>query len=228
MRRQDIQLLALARQGDRAARCEAGRRYLLGTDGFPQHIATGLDYLTHPNVKDLPRAARIIAESLSLEDILPLQQEGALARAAASGSAAAQVKLGAWLCVRHNRVEEGARWLAKAGASGHEAARRALAVLRQTDVADPVSELLRTLTTSGDLNGAVVAVIAVRQALAERDLARTSGGLRTVLALAPTLTSELAELIAATVRLAEDAAQPLHGIDPQSIETGAGHAHQPR
>ena len=30
MRRQDIQLLAAARQGDVAARCEVGRRYLLG------------------------------------------------------------------------------------------------------------------------------------------------------------------------------------------------------
>ena len=60
MRRQDIQLLALARQGDVAARCEAGRRYLRGTDGFPQHIGTGLEYLTHPNLKGSVQAARII------------------------------------------------------------------------------------------------------------------------------------------------------------------------
>jgi hypothetical protein len=46
MRRQDIQLLAGARQGDIRARCEVGRRYLLGIEGFPRHTATGLDYLT--------------------------------------------------------------------------------------------------------------------------------------------------------------------------------------
>ena len=57
MRRQDIQLLALARQGDAAARREVGRRYLLGADGFPHHVASGLEYLA----RDEPAAARIIS-----------------------------------------------------------------------------------------------------------------------------------------------------------------------
>ena len=219
MRRQDIQLLALARQGDTAARCEAGRRYLSGTDGFPQHIATGLDYLNHPNVRDLPQAARIIAESLALEDILQLRQEGALQQAAAGGSAAAQVKLGVWLCVRHGRLEEGARWLDRAGAAGHEAAVRAMAALRQPDVDDPMTGFLDTLTTSGDLKGALVATISAQQALAERDLRRLAASLRTALALTPTLTGELAELVAATVTLAEESAEPLVGIDPHAVET---------
>ena len=51
MRRQDIQLLATARQGDAAARCEVGRRYLLGVDGFTRHVASGLDHLQQPNVR---------------------------------------------------------------------------------------------------------------------------------------------------------------------------------
>ena len=223
MRRQDIQLLALARQGDTAARCEAGRRYLLGADGFPQHTATGLDYLNHANVRELPQAARIIAESLALEDILQLQQEGALARAAAGGSAAAQVKLGVWLCVRHGKVEEGARWLDKAGAAGHEAAVRAMAALRRPDAEDPMTGFLNTLTNSGDLNGPLVATIAAQQALAERDLKRLAGSLRTALALAhanaPTLGTELAELVTAAVKLAEDNAKPLVGIEAHAIES---------
>ncbi|MEP6875672.1 MAG: hypothetical protein ABI887_15035 [Burkholderiales bacterium] len=219
MRRQDVQLLALAKQGDTAARCEAGRRYLLGVDGFPHHVATGIDYLTHPNVRELPLAARIIAESLALEDILELQQEDALARAAAAGSALAQVKLGVWLCVRHQRRDEGARWLAAAGASGHEAARRALAALEQPGSDDTSPEFLRALTESGDLNGPVVAVIAARHALAERELARLAGSLRTALALTPNVTAELAELLAAAVRLAEELSQPLTGLAPQAIET---------
>src|SRR5213593_4700808 len=93
MRRQDIQLLASARQGDITARCEVGRRYLLGADGFPHHVATGLDYLSHPSVKQLPEAARIIAESLPLQELLSLQQEPALAQAARAGSALASAKL---------------------------------------------------------------------------------------------------------------------------------------
>ncbi|CAN5428588.1 hypothetical protein BH11PSE9_BH11PSE9_37460 [soil metagenome] len=220
MRRQDIQLLALARQGDTAARCEVGRRYLSGTDGFAQHIATGLDYLTHPNVRDLPQAARIIAESLSLEDILTLQQEAALTQAATAGSAPAQLKLGIWLCVRHERIEEGARWIEAASNSGHESAKRALAALRQPVEADRLPGFLRALTASKDLEGPVVAVIAARQALAERDLDRLAGSLRTAMALAPSLSSEVAELITAAVRLAEETSRPLRGIEPSAIEAG--------
>ncbi|HEY4067817.1 MAG TPA: hypothetical protein VGM74_13040 [Burkholderiaceae bacterium] len=219
MRRQDIQLLALARQGDAAARCEAGRRYLLGADGFPLHVATGLDYLSHPNVKNLPQAARIIAESLTLEDILSLQQEGALAQAAAGGSVAAQVKLGVWLCVRHARVDEGARWLAKAAAGGHEAAAAALAALRDSAADDPLAGFLRALIASGDLKGPEVAVIAAKQAMTERELARAAAGLRSALTLTSSVTAELAELIAAAVRLAEETGAPLLGIAPEAIET---------
>jgi TPR repeat protein len=220
MRRQDIQLLALARQGDTAARCEAGRRYLLGALGFPRHVATGLDYLTHANVKELPRAAIIIAESLPLEDILLLDQQAALTRAAAAGSAVAQVKLGVWLCVRNERVDAGARWLDQAGAAGHAAAVQAMAALRRPDANDPMAEFLRALLASGDLKGPVVAFIAVRQALAERHLDRVANGLRAALALGAAIDGEFAELIVAAVGLAEASGRPLVGIDARSIEAG--------
>jgi TPR repeat protein len=220
MRRQDIQLLALARQGDAAARCEAGRRYLLGVDGFPQHVATGLDYLTHANVKALPQAARIIAESLPLEDLLQLQQDDALTQAAAAGSVAAQVKLGVWQCVRHGRLDDSARWLARAGEAGHVAAPNALAALRRTGSGDPMTDFMRVLIDSGDLNGPAVALIATQQALAAGELERAVAGLRAAQALTPTVTAELAELIAAVARLAEDQAVPLFGLAPQTIETG--------
>ncbi|WP_284616743.1 hypothetical protein [Aquabacterium humicola] len=97
MRRQDIQLLALARQGDAAARREVGRRYLLGSDGFPHHVASGLDYLARD---DDPAAARIVAEALPLAELLALDQLPALERAAQAGSAAAQRKLAAWRVLR--------------------------------------------------------------------------------------------------------------------------------
>jgi TPR repeat protein len=100
MRRQDIQLLASARQGDPAARCEVARRYLCGADGFPLHVGTGLEYLAHPAVKDLPRAAALIAECLPLEKILEAGVEPALRRAAAAGHALAQAKLAAWELLR--------------------------------------------------------------------------------------------------------------------------------
>ena len=46
MRRQNILLLAQARHNP-TARCEVGRRYLLGIEGLPRHVATGIEYLTH-------------------------------------------------------------------------------------------------------------------------------------------------------------------------------------
>jgi TPR repeat protein len=74
------------------------------------------------------------------------------------------------------------------------------------------------LTASGDLKGALVATIAAQQALAERDLKRLAASLRTALALTPSAGPELAELVAAAVRLAEEQAKPLVGLDPQAIE----------
>ena len=218
MRRQDIQLLALARQGDAGARREVARRYLLGVDGFARHVATGLDYLAHPNVQGDPQAARIIAESLALDEILTLQQDKALAQAAAGGSAAAQLKLAVWQYLRHGRADDAVRWLEQAAATGHDGALRAIALWRERDAVDSTDHLLRALAASGALKGPAVAQIAARQALAAQDLARVCGALASALALASGLDEELGELIAATVRLAEAQGKPLVGLAPQAVE----------
>ena len=86
MRRHEIQLLAAARQGDIAARCEVGRRYLLGSQGFRRHPPTALDYLTHPSVANLPQASMIIARHMSLDELLSCGQERALRRSTTSMS----------------------------------------------------------------------------------------------------------------------------------------------
>src|SRR5439155_8565023 len=180
MRRQDIQLLASARQGDITARCEVGRRYLLGADGFPHHVATGLDYLSHPSVKQLPEAARIIAESLPLQELLSLQQEPALAQAARAGSALASAKLDAW------------------------------ERLRRGDALDEPS--LSALQADGAIDIVAVSLIAVQRAFAEGDLARVCGSLALALALSDELTPELAESVAAAVRMAEAKGETVQGI----------------
>src|SRR5881409_3692570 len=140
MRRQDIQLLASARQGDIAARCEVGRRYLLGADGFPHHVATGLDYLSHPSVRHLPEAARIIAESLPLQDLLSLQQEATLAQATRAGSALAGAKLDAWERLRR-------------GDATNEAFLRALQADGAIDVAAVSLIAVQRAFADGDLAG---------------------------------------------------------------------------
>ena len=117
MRRQDIQLLAQARDGDMAARYEVGRRYLLGASGFPRHVATGINYLTHASVKALPQANQIIVESLPLQDILSLREEGSLRIAASAGVRSAQAKLGAWLCISKRDLGDGQAWLERAASA---------------------------------------------------------------------------------------------------------------
>jgi TPR repeat protein len=217
MRRQDIQRLASARQGDMAARCEVGRRYLLGVEGFPHHVATGIDYLTHTSVKDVPAAAKIIVENLSLEELLSLQQEKALARAAAAGSTAAQLKLGAWECLRHGRVDDGVRRLEAAAASGHVGARRALAAPDGTQ--GRLLELLRSLSSSGDLNGPAVSLIAAQRAFAAGEFDQVAACLGNALSLTASLTRELSELVVAAVCLAEGQGQVLRGIAAEHIRT---------
>ena len=218
MRRQDIQLLALAKQGDAAARREAGRRYLAGVDGFPRHVATGIDYLSRPDVIGHPEAARFIAECLSLEEIVASHQEEALRRAAADGVAVAQVKHGVWLCVRHDRLAEAELWVTAARGSGNEAARRALRTLHQPLAAASLPAFLRALGSTGEIDMPQVALIALRQALAQRHLARLASGLRVAFAFGAIADNELAEITVATVTLAERAGHPLEGVDAKAIE----------
>jgi TPR repeat protein len=186
MRRQDIQLLASARQGDSAARCEVGRRYLLGVDGFPHHVASGLEHLTHPSVRDKTQAATLIAEHLPLRELLIRGLEPALDRAASS-STLAHAKRAAW-----RAAERGA----------------------------PVAELRRTLTAcvDGDDAAAVVS-IAAQRALAGADLERIAACLRNAIEWQGRVSPDVAQMVAAAVRLAETRAEPLRGLDAEHLLT---------
>jgi len=77
---------------------------------------------------------------------------------------------------------------------------------------------LKTLGASGELDGARVVTIAAQQALADHDLNRLAANLHTALALMPSSGAELAELVAAAVRLAEEQARPLVGLNATAIE----------
>jgi TPR repeat protein len=127
VKRQDIRLLALARQGDTVARCEVGRRYLLGADGFPQHLPSGIEHLRLAARQDAVRAARVLAECLPLHELLRAGELPTLQRAAADGSAAAQWRLG----------------LVSFGLAHHpDDAAQALELLRRAAPREPVAEAL--------------------------------------------------------------------------------------
>ncbi len=218
MRRQGIQLLAAARQGDVASRYTVGRGYLQGIDGFPRHVRTGIEYLSHASVKGLPAAACLIADSLSLEELLSLQQEQALRDAAHAGSAVAQAKLGAWCCARELSQSQGLRWLERAATAGHRGAKAALAISARHGDGDALSHVLRALSCTDELNGRSVAVIAARHALAARDLPCLLNCLRAAIALMPSLDDETSELVAQAVLLAEQTNSPSVGIDAKLVE----------
>ena len=129
MRRQDIQLLANARRGDLEARYEVGMRYLLGRDGFPPHVDTGLEYLTHQSLASSGRAARAIAEALPLHELVRRDLLPALLTAARTGSTKAQVKLGTWCALTSAELAERAMWLEAAAAAGAGEARAVADVL---------------------------------------------------------------------------------------------------
>lgn len=63
MLRRNVHLLAQARH-DPVGR-EFGRRYLLGVEGMPRHVETGLGHLAHASVSTKHEAATIICECLS-------------------------------------------------------------------------------------------------------------------------------------------------------------------
>ena len=202
MRRCDIQLLASARQGDLAARCETGRRYLLGADGFPRHPGLGLEYLAHPSVAGSEKASVIIAESLPLHDLLRLEQLHALQVAAKGPSAAARLKLGVWACLTNTDPAESRRWFEMAAAAGSAAARAALVAMNRSCEATAVG-VLRALAGEPGICAAALMTQALTDALRSGDDALLAQTRDCALLLQPAVTCELADAVCAVLQHAQ-------------------------
>jgi TPR repeat protein len=210
MRRQDIHLLSQARRGDAAARCEVGRRYLLGMPGFPRHVAVGLAYLQPTSPSDDGVPARLIAEILPLHELVALDQLGPLEAAAQAGSLPAMVKFGVW-CLAQGQAQ-GPRWLSAAAGAGHAGARLTLEALAGLPQDAVLSTVLQQLSASGDIDGTQVVRLAARQALARADLLLLASCLGAALQAPPGLDDELVLLVVAAVQLAESTGQVLQGL----------------
>ena len=149
MQRAHLQLLAAVRQGDRLARCEAGRRYLLGMEGFPRDVSTGLAYLNHPSVRDLSASAIAIAEGLSLEELIHQDQEAALKDAARHSSRVACAKLALLLFAQSGRLSA-----------------EILALIEKSGVALP--QAVQEAANAGDVSHATPGLVMVLRAAAQR------------------------------------------------------------
>lgn len=229
MRRQNILLLAQARH-DPTAKCEVGRRYLLGVDGFAQHLPTGIEYLTHPSLDHVAQAALIISQCLPLETIVTFKQEAALLRAAHAGNVDAQFKIAVWLCLCHGLAGEGVRWLDAAAGSGHVGARQARAAMGHCCTDESVLESALVASRVEGIRIEAIAILAATGAASERDLCRLARCLRVAMAVAPHISAPLANLVVEAARLAEDTETDLPGLDVRQVEVAldlmAGHGDQ--
>ncbi|GHC92906.1 hypothetical protein GCM10007320_43440 [Pseudorhodoferax aquiterrae] len=98
MRRQDIQLRLLAKQGDADARLKLGEAYLQGTSGFVRNVPVALSYLQAALAQAPKEAACTIANGLELQEILEFDQLQVL-KTAAEHEDASRLKLAAWRLV---------------------------------------------------------------------------------------------------------------------------------
>jgi TPR repeat protein len=195
VRKQDLQLLATARQGDVAARCELGRKYLRGEPGFPRHVATGLEYLSHPKLAASGLAAKVIAESLPLQDLMRLDQEPALRAAASAGSTAAQLKLALWLLLTQRDQVDARRWLQAVAKNGHAVARAAIAALSLRTSSNGVQLAIEAFSQEPGVDITALLHLAVTDALAARDPQRLATMLRALLQRKGDVTPDLADVV---------------------------------
>lgn len=219
MKRRDIQLLAAARQGDLDARCEIGRRYLRGSEGFPLHQRTALNYLTGPAANDSSKASLILAEGMTLEDILATGNEPSLWRAAAAGSKIAQLKVAAWSLIRYGDTTDSRAWLRTAADDGNSAASRSFAALDREGSEKVSTELLVLHCGHSRSDVARLNAVAARQALVRSDLLNAMRCLRAATGLDGLLTVELVDITLAVIDLADKSQHSLSGIPAAWVES---------
>ncbi len=219
MRRQDIRLLALARQGDLEARCEVGRRYLLGADGFQQHLPTGLDHLRQAARQDAARAARVLAECLPLHELLRAGELPMLQRAAADGSAIAQLRLAVTglalgTARASNAHADATIWLQRA-ATQHEGAGRVLDAAWAAPSHQRLAAVLAAAAHEDGFDAPAVALWAAAEARATDHLDAMAAALTAAVALLPTdepWPDELASGLVALAQRTHELGRPLPAV----------------
>lgn len=217
MRRLELQLLGLARQGDAAACVEVGRRFLGGHLGFPRDVRTGLEYLSSANLRDSPQACDAIADGLAVQEHIQEGLGAVLRRSATGGHSQAQFKLGIWLLTRPGQTSEAIGWLTRSAAQGHPSAAFALAIM-ENGVSNPQA-VLRSLTASGAIHGAAVAEAAARESLQEMDLDRLCLCIDCALQLSNATTEILQELTVAAIELAARLRRPLQRLRTETMHS---------
>jgi TPR repeat protein len=219
MRRQDIQLLAAARAGDVRARCEVGRRYLLGEQGFAHHLPTGIEYLTHASVRDSACAQRTLAEALPVHELLAAHLLETAERAAQDGSSLAQLKAAAGHLTNPLSWARSAMWLHRACEQGHPAAQSAWAAARaHAESAKAAAAVLRELARAGVVNAVALLRPALAKATADADLEALWWCLRLAEPWLTAQARELAAFVVEAIDLAERQAHRVCGLSAAQVQ----------
>lgn len=217
MRRQDVRLLALARQGDTTALCEVGRRYLLGVDGFPRYLDLGLDYLSHPSLASSVQATMVIADALSLAELVRRNLLIVLSTAANAGLVSARLKLGIWRTLTSPDSAEAISVLVAAADAGCDMAASALVAARESP-SNPGIAILNALLAFPSLEVQQAIVQALATAVRCRDLDFVARVLRQALLLRFESTSELADGVCEALSILQHRGLSLMTYQSQRVE----------
>lgn len=205
MRRQDIQLLAAARAGDIDARCEVGRRYLLGSDGFPHHTATGREYLTHESMRGNACAQRALAEALPVHELLAAELLETVESAARAACVPAQLKAAACHLISPEGWPAALAWLESATRSDDAAAQRAWALAQgKLPAVRAAAAVFQSLADSGLLDAVAVLTPALRRARGRGDLDTLLWCLQLAQPWLNTQPNEVAEFVVDAIALSEE------------------------
>ncbi|MGA0571007.1 hypothetical protein ACO2Q9_09840 [Variovorax sp. VNK109] len=217
MRRDHIQLRLLAKQGDLGARLKIGGLYLSGIEGLPRNIPMALEYLRGAG-SPTPDAAVIVAEQLTLDEILEHGQLDAL-QIAAARSATAGNKLAVWQLLTGEQ-DRGIRLLEQS----NEAGQQLLSLWRKLKGSS--SALLGLMTQACHLypmNTRVVALSAFAICKERGDQARMIDALAVSLHGEDAAEETIYKAVVDVVAMAELSGQPLGEIGISSVQAALEH-----
>jgi hypothetical protein len=214
MRREDLRLRALARQGDAAASLKLARLYLQGAPGQARNLPTGLALLRALPAAD---AAALAAGALSLPELVGHGLLDAL-RLAAEREPQARIKLAAWLLLTG---EEPAALALLAATPLGAPALQALRAGPDADAdagAQPLERALRLLDRAVPLPLAESALAAAQRAFEARELERLARALALCAATVDPPSPPLLQLVAQAALLAFEGGHPLPALPPALLQ----------
>lgn len=201
MRRQDLQLLNRARAGDFGARCDVGRRYLMGSEGFPQNVELAMSYLHGALQRGDIRAHTVMSECMSLRDLIAHDRLDSLKLAASQNLPRAQFMLGVWTLLTSESSDVSTRLIERAASGGCADAVSVMSILGD-DIRDATLMVLRIATRAHPTDAHEVARRAVVVALPGESGAVLQRAMRCMIDCSATLTPGVADVVLQVVERA--------------------------